>query len=230
MPIYLEMINYLFFVFLTSYLIGSLNPAYLVARLNNIDIRNEGSGNPGTANILRVLGKKMAILVLLVDVFKGFIVPYWWALSCCYFETSFLAWNSGIYMSAFAVVVGHCYPLYYKFKGGKGVACYVGFLLFLFYWTSFLDDDVSILMLSLLLVIYFIIFKLTKTSAMASLSIALSSIFIFFDSSVTRSSYVEYSILQQYVSSLFFILTILLIFWRHRSNFDRLIKGNENKF
>ena len=245
MPIYLDLFSYLFFVFLTSYLVGSFNAAYLVARLNNIDIRNQGSGNPGTANVLRVFGKKVAILVLLVDVLKGFIAPYWWTFyltaydsNCCYFETSLLAWYIGIYMSGFAVIVGHCYPLYYKFKGGKGVASYVGFLLFLFSIPSFFENSysfkywhkVELSWLLLLLVMYFIVLKLTKTSALASLSVVFSSIFIFYDSSVLHSSYIGYSILQQNGGSILFLFTVLLIFWRHKSNFDRLIKGDDNKF
>ena len=221
MPIYLEMISYLFLVFLTSYLIGSFNAAYLVARLNNIDISNEGSGNPGTANILRVLGKKMAILVLLLDVFKGFIVPYWWAMQIK-IHSPYLAWDSGIYMAAFAVAVGHCYPLYYKFKGGKGVASYVGFLLFLFYWTSIIEDGTSLLWISLLLVIYVIVLKSTKTSALASLSVVFSSTFIFYDF-LTKGSQPNYG-------WNLFLLTVLLIFWRHKDNFGRLSKGDENKF
>jgi len=221
--------------------LGSFNAAYLVARFNNVDISNEGSGNPGTANVLRVLGKKVAILVLLVDVLKGFIAPYFWTFylsSNCCFETSPLAWHVGIYMSAFAVIVGHCYPLYYKFRGGKGVASYVGFLLFLFSMPSHYEnfyvyvhwEKVGPLWLVLLLVTYSIVLKLTKTSALASLSVVLSSIFIFYESSVMHSSYVEYSILQQNGGSILLLLIALLIFWRHKPNFERLIKGDDNKF
>ena len=85
-----------------SYLIGSINFAYLVAKYKKLDISSSGSGNPGTSNVMRTIGKKYATIVLIGDVLKGLL------------------------LCGFAAVIGHIYPIFYKFKGGKGVATYIG--------------------------------------------------------------------------------------------------------
>ena len=99
------------FIFL-SYLIGSINFAYIVASLKNLDISSSGSGNPGTSNVMRILGKKYAAVVLLGDVLKG-IIPI-------------LLFDQNLIIYVVAAVVGHIYPIFYKFNGGKGVATYLG--------------------------------------------------------------------------------------------------------
>ena len=101
-----------FLFIILSYLIGSINFAYLIAGSKNLDISSSGSGNPGTSNILRTLGKKYAVLVLLGDVLKG-IIPI-------------LLFDQNLIIYGVAAVIGHIYPIFYKFKGGKGVATYLG--------------------------------------------------------------------------------------------------------
>ena len=105
------------------YLIGSINFAYLVAKYKKINIQEIGSGNPGSSNILRALGRNYAIVVLLGDLFKG-VVPF----------LLFGIQTESIIYGVMAVI-GHCFPIFYKFKGGKGVATYlgtvVGYIIFL---------------------------------------------------------------------------------------------------
>ncbi|MEC7819749.1 MAG: glycerol-3-phosphate acyltransferase [Actinomycetota bacterium] len=222
------MVIYFASVFLLSYLVGSFNFAYLVARIKNIDIKNEGSGNPGTSNIHRVLGRKMAIFVLFGDILKGISMPYWVLPSAVYYINSLYnfndygymdnlveTWEIGIHIAGFAVVFGHCYPIYYKFRGGKGVASFIGYMLFLFYYYQ-----LSFLWILSLLTLYYAVFKSTKTAALASLSVVFTSIFVLY-SSLSSSSDPGLAI---------FISIVFLIFWRHKENFDRLMRGEENKF
>ena len=103
-----------FLVVIVSYLLGSINFAYITARIKGIDISSEGSGNPGTSNVLRTLGKGSAAIVLLGDLLKGAIPIIFF-----YQDQYFLVYG-------LAAVVGHIYPVFYKFKGGKGVATYLG--------------------------------------------------------------------------------------------------------
>ena len=100
--------NFLIVIF--SYLLGSINFAYITARIKGIDISSEGSGNPGTSNVLRTLGKVSAAFVLFGDLLKG-VIP----ILLYYQDQYFLIYG-------LAAVLGHIYPLFYRFKGGKGVA------------------------------------------------------------------------------------------------------------
>ncbi len=103
-----------------SYFIGNISPATIVGKLHGVDIRKEGSGNPGTTNVLRTLGKKAAACTLIIDILKGFIpviVGRWIGgeiIACCCGTAAF---------------VGHNWPIIYKFKGGKGIATGFGMIL-----------------------------------------------------------------------------------------------------
>lgn len=103
-----------------SYMIGNISPAILLGRLHGIDIRKEGSGNAGTTNVLRVLGKKAAITTLLVDVLKGTVAAVIFGL---------LFGALAAMVSVLAVFIGHIWPAAFGFKGGKGVATAFGALL-----------------------------------------------------------------------------------------------------
>jgi len=103
-----------FLVIILSYILGSINFAYIMAKVKGIDISSSGSGNPGTSNALRTLGKGSAFIVLLGDLLKG-------ALPIIFFYEDQYFLIYGV-----AAVLGHIYPVFYKFKGGKGVATYLG--------------------------------------------------------------------------------------------------------
>lgn len=110
-------------VLIACYLIGSISPAIILCKLRyNVDIRTLGSGNAGTTNVLRNYGKKMAGLTLLLDVLKGAI---------CYFAGSLIlgSYEMGL-LCGLAAILGHVFPVYYGFKGGKGVATTLGLVIF----------------------------------------------------------------------------------------------------
>ena len=100
-----------------AYALGNISPASIIAKANHVDIRSEGSGNPGTTNVIRVLGLKEGLKTLLLDMIKSFIAV----------KIGFTLLGSIGGMIGFAgVLLGHCFPVIYKFKGGKGVAAALG--------------------------------------------------------------------------------------------------------
>ena len=107
-----------------SYLVGSVSNARIIAKLFKTDITKEGSGNPGTMNMLRTLGFKAGILTLVLDVLKSASMSL---IAFFVFKNSTIFDNVvALYSCGLAVVIGHNFPIYYKFKGGKGVACILG--------------------------------------------------------------------------------------------------------
>ena len=196
------------FIFL-SYLIGSINFAYIVASFKNMDISSSGSGNPGTSNVMRTLGKKYAAFVLLGDVFKG-VIPI-------------LLFDQNLIIYGIAAVIGHIYPVFYKFRGGKGVATYLGvYIAFTIVNPigSMLFENLYFLYLNIpiLALFYFVIFKISRVSAIASLSTVLVS-----------NALLIYEVNETTDKLLITIIFVLIVF-KHSENIKRLIQGNENKF
>ena len=200
-----------FLVVILSYLLGSINFAYITARINGIDISSRGSGNPGTSNVLRTLGKGSAAFVLFGDLLKG-------AIPIIYFyqDRYFLIYG-------LAAVIGHIYPVFYKFKGGKGVATYLG----VYITTVFVNPHNSdlfnteifqILNIPALAFFYFVIFKTTRVSAIASLTTVLIT--------VSLLIYANNEISNVVILSVIFVLILL----KHSENIKRLREGKENKF
>ena len=163
-----------FFLFAAaSYLVGSIPFAFVLTKISgNGDIRKIGSGNIGATNVLRTGKKKLAIIVLLLDIFKGFLPV---AILSAFYQNEFS--NLQIIIIGSLSIIGHIYPIWLKFKGGKGVASLIGFvlgvdyklvILFIFVWIlvalikrySSLASIVSIIFLPILaLLCFLIIFK-----------------------------------------------------------------------
>jgi len=183
---------------LCSYLVGSIPFSYLIPKwIGKIDIRTMGSGNTGTTNVVRTLGMKVGVLAFIGDFFKG-IVP-------AYIGLLWLGEIGGIIGGSMAVI-GHCYPVWLRFKGGKGVATSAGILIVLM-------PDICIL----LLIGQFIIIALTKYMSLASL---ISAVLLPIMAYIFSKS-------DQMV--IFSIGLALFVIYRHRSNLFRLIKGTESK-
>ena len=112
---------YLFAGMVISYFIGNINPAIILGKIYGVDIRKEGSGNAGTTNVLRTLGKKAGVITLIIDIAKGFIPTF---ILINFIQDIFSTMLFGI-----CIIVGHMWPVVFHFKGGKGVATTFGVLL-----------------------------------------------------------------------------------------------------
>lgn len=181
-----------------GYLMGSIPFSYLVPKwIGKIDIRSHGSGNTGTTNVIRTLGLKVGVIAFVGDFLKGVIPTYIGTL----LEPSY-----GGYIAGALTVLGHCYPVWLKFKGGKGIATSAGVLLV-----------ISPITLAILLALQFIILFLTHYMSLASLSSAvLYPVFSF-------------AFHKPLPECLFALFLGAFVFYRHRANFVRLLKGEEKK-
>lgn len=183
---------------LVAYLFGSLSSAIIICRICRLpDPRDEGSGNPGTTNVLRIAGKKVALWVLIGDFLKG-LIPVLFA-KAIHLPDLFIGWV------ALAAVIGHIFPLFFQFKGGKGVATAAG-VLFALYWP-----------LGLLVLFTWIstavIFRYSSLAAL--LANLLAPIFAW--------------MFNQQAFILPLSVLMLIIFWRHSENIQRLWRGTETK-
>jgi glycerol-3-phosphate acyltransferase PlsY len=181
-----------------AYLLGSLSFAILLSRLaGGPDPRASGSGNPGATNMLRVAGKKLAVMTLIGDLFKG-LLPILIAklLGLSLHQQAWIG---------LAAVVGHLYPLYFRFRGGKGVATAAGMLLGLYPPAALLA-----------LAAWALVFLLTRTSSLASL--------------IATPLTLPLLAWQQPAALLPACVLTGLIVWRHRSNLRDLFAGRERRF
>lgn len=112
----------IFLCILIGYLLGTLNPAALISKLKKVDLRTKGTGNLGATNTMLILGKKYGVLVMLFDIAKAFLAVRYAQWIAPEFE--WLSMSAGLF-----AVIGHCFPFYLKFKGGKGLAAFAGLVL-----------------------------------------------------------------------------------------------------
>lgn len=192
------------FALVAGYLLGSFDFAVLVGKLKGVDIYSVGSGNPGTSNVLRTMGKGAAIAVLVGDLLKS-LVAGWFAYLVAPPGVGWL--SSGLVAAAgFMAVVGHCYPLFHRFKGGKGIATGLGVVI----WADWLAA-------LLLLAVWLIFVKLTKVAAVGSLVVVVGTIPLLLLRGVEVTSLV-------WVGA-----ALVLILWRHKGNIARMLKGGDAK-
>jgi len=191
-----------------AYVVGSIDFAVIVARMRGVDIHQAGSGNPGTSNVLRTLGRLPAAMVLVGDMLKGTVGAAMGWVASGVVDPSAAADPMGpwAFAAGFAAVVGHCYPIFHKFKGGKGVATGAGVLLFTVPLAAVIE-----------LALWGVIVKLTKTASIGSLVIMVITIPILIWQGVEG------------VSLAWVALIIALIVWRHRGNIQRMVAGREPK-
>lgn len=195
-----------------SYLLGSIPFGYLAARIGGIDIRNTGSGNIGATNVVRTLGKRYGYPVFVLDFLKGFGAV---KISMSIATDARPEWGSpeifGI-LAAVAAVIGHSFPLWLKFRGGKGVATSAGALFGLVPLATLIA-----------VVIWVLVFWFTRYVSLASLVTALALPLVILI--MTRLNQIHGNAL--FYSSLG--ITAFVI-WRHRANFSRLMRGSEPRF
>jgi glycerol-3-phosphate acyltransferase PlsY len=190
--------------FVAAYFIGSLSFAVIVARLMGLpDPRSFGSGNPGATNMLRTGKKAAAALTLMGDLAKGFVAVM---LAGWIGGKLDLTWLAS-YAAALGVFVGHLFPVFFGFKGGKGVATALGVMLAL-----------QPLLGLLCVVTWLAVFWLSRTSSLSALAAA-------------AAAPVYGLILLKDVRGFAVLLTLTaLLFWRHRGNIRRLMSGEEGRF
>ncbi len=186
----------------SAYLVGSLSAAILVCKLMGLpDPRTEGSMNPGATNVLRLGGKKAALLTLLGDMLKG-LLPVIIAVQLGSDELT-------IALTLLAAFLGHLYPLFFGFKGGKGVATALGGLIGL-HWSIGLATIATWLATAAL-------FRYSSLSALAAIALAPLYVWLLFPIA-------ESTILTAAMG----LITVML-YWRHRSNIQNLLSGKEDK-
>ncbi|GAI06778.1 unnamed protein product, partial [marine sediment metagenome] len=173
---------------------------YLISKVKRIDIRKVGSGNIGGTNVLRILGLKWAALVSILDVIKG-VIP-------AYLAINFLVFDWQIALVAISPILGHIFPVWLKFKGGKGVATTFGVLFILLGWKFFL----------ILLLIWLLVLAVSQIMSFTNLSLASFFPLILWLSSFSLAYYI------------FGIILAILIWWTHRENLQRIKEGRESKF
>jgi glycerol-3-phosphate acyltransferase PlsY len=187
---------------LAAYIVGSIDFAVIIARLHGVDIHQAGSGNPGASNVLRTVGRLPAAMVFIGDLLKGTIGAAMGMVASGTADPS-VHWA---FLAGLAAIVGHCYPVFHRFRGGKGVATAGGVLLFTVPVVALITTTVWIVAV-----------RLTKTASVGSLIVLAITIPL---------------VLWRGVSGLALVwigLMILLILWRHRSNIARMFSGNEQK-
>ena len=190
----------LIFCIIIAYFLGNISGGMIFGKLLfNKDIRDYGSKNAGTTNALRVFGIKAGALTFIVDLLKSILA--------CFIGMKLLGLN-GVLLAGIFVVIGHNWPVFLNFKGGKGIASSFGFIIFL---------DYKIAIVAIILFITIVV--LTKYISLGS---------ILTTTLVLPISYILFKYRNIYVLLTFFLLASLSIY-RHKSNIVRLINGNENK-
>ena len=197
---------------LLGYLFGSFPAGYFAGRLAGVDVRREGSGNIGATNVLRVLGKKWGYAVFAIDAFKGFaavraalFLANYWPAAKPYAEYIAI-------LTALTCVAGHTFPIWLRFKGGKGVATSAGAL-------------VGLLPLAVpfVLLVWVIVFEISRYVSLASIIAAICL-------PIIVALFARWKFVDTWALIYFSVAIMLLVLWRHRSNFSRLLNGTEQRF
>lgn len=186
-------------VFILAYLIGSVSGSILISKyFFGEDIRAKGSGNAGTTNALRIYGKKYAVITLFIDVIKGVIAALiGYAIDPVY----------SMYIAGAAVVIGHCWPIYYGFKGGKGMATSAGVNIIVNIW-------IILMQLALFVAVNLSMGIVSVSSILATL-FALIYVLVFHNNNLPLIIMIA--------------VNTFVVIYKHKSNIVKLINGNENK-
>lgn len=192
-------LKYLIFIPL-AYLVGSINSAVIIAKLKKQNIKKVGSGNPGTMNMLRSVGKFLGCLTFILDFFKGVAIALIGAL---YFKTAFDTYLLGSF-----VIIGHCFSVFLKFKGGKGVATALGVFA--------VGNWIAFLVAFAFLLLYLVFFKVGF----------LGSLFTIGGLTLTNALYE--GLYGRFETSIIIVIILAIILFTHRKNIVRFVKGKEH--
>ncbi len=184
-----------------AYLFGAVPFGLLIAKSQGVDIRSEGSGNIGATNVFRVMGKKWGIFTFALDALKGFIPAYFFPI------IGNVAPVYGV-LFGFAAIVGHTFPVYLNFKGGKGVATSAGMLL------GVAPMAVGVGFVSWILCM--VVSRYVSLSSIVAAIVVAATVWMQGDKSL--------------VVNIALTLLAALVVWLHRANIKRLLNGTENRF
>ena len=198
-------------VTIIAYLLGSISFSVIISKkMAGFDVREKGSGNAGTTNVLRTVGKKASIITLICDILKGVV-----AVLVAYIAG--LIVKEGIdkalliQLAGIAVILGHTFPIFFQFKGGKGIATALGVLLVT-------NWNIGLICLVFALVLMILTRMVSLGSIAAAILFPVLIIFMPHNNYLVDGNYIIYSIL----------LAVLVVF-NHRANVKRLLSGTENK-
>ena len=191
-----------------AYLIGSISSAVWIGKhFYGVDVREHGSGNAGFTNTVRVLGWKAGLPVFIIDIFKGWLAVKLSVITGLYHEESYAFVNFQLILGA-AAVLGHIFPIYTGFKGGKGVATILGLILAV-------DPITTLVCMSIFLLVFLTTRYVSLSSLIAGLSFPVIMIFVF---KTTIPSLIIFS-----------LIVTTLLFLTHQKNIQRLIDKEENR-
>ena len=207
-----------------SYLIGNINFAIIISKLKHNDIRKVGSGNPGTLNMSRTFGLKIGLLTLLLDILKG-VVPTlvgYLIYKGYYFNNTTLPISLiAKVMCGFFAVLGHVFPVFMKFKGGKGIATTIGVFAVCNIWVALISGAIAIIFI-----------MLTEVGSMGSFIAttpgAIATSFSVYKYYILANTIGSAQIIVASLTNLFIVGIIFLTWYAHRQNIKRLIAGEEH--
>ncbi|MDO4938793.1 MAG: glycerol-3-phosphate 1-O-acyltransferase PlsY [Lachnospiraceae bacterium] len=191
-------------ILLTGYAFGLIQNGHYISKHLGVDITHKGSGNVGATNVLRVMGTKLGLIVFILDVLKA-LVPC--LIVRLIFKNDVNSDLYVLYMGA-GVVLGHCFPVQFGFKGGKGISSAIGFIIIY-------DYRIALCMIAIFLICVLISRYISLGSVVAAF--ALPFLAFFFKKPGPESMII-------------IILLVCLVIFKHRSNIKRIINGTENKF
>ena len=198
-------------VAIVAYLLGSVSFSIIVSKkLAGFDVREKGSGNAGATNVLRSVGKKGAVLTLLGDALKGVVAVLFAIIVGAIAKTADKALL--VQIAGICVVIGHTFPIFFEFKGGKGVATSLGVILMT-------NWKIGLICLVFALVLMILTKMVSMGSVGAAILFPILVLFIHTNFTISEgSSYFIYS-----------IILALIVAFNHRSNIQRILSGTENK-
>ena len=194
-----------------AYLLGSISFSVIISKkMAGFDVREKGSGNAGTTNVLRSVGKKAAIITLACDILKGVVAILVAFIAGLIFKDK-LDRALLVQLAGIAVIIGHTFPIFFGFKGGKGIATALGVLL-ITNWNIGL----------ICLVFALVLMALTRIVSLGSIAAA-----VLFPILIIFMPHTAYLIDGNYI--VYSILIAVLVIYNHRANVKRLLEGKENK-
>ena len=195
-------------IFLVTYMVGSINFGLILGYIQGLDLRSQGSGNAGATNALRILGTRSGIFVFIGDALKGYLALYFCNLILFQQESLLFSSSDYLFLALIFSLIGHCYPIWFNFRGGKGAATALGAFLFIDpYFTVFP------------IIGFLVVFLISRFVGLSTIS----AFFILF----LQTFFIDHGIHHNFHA--FSLVIFLFIFYTHRSNIKSMFKGTEEK-